>query len=49
MSYADSKSESVSEWLSSAWLCDFMDCNPQGASVHGILQARILERVAILF
>ena len=24
-----------------------MDCSPQGSSVHGILQARILERVAI--
>ena len=24
-------------------LCDAMDCNPQGSSVHGILQARILE------
>ena len=28
-------------------LCDPMDCNPSGSSVHGILQARILERVAI--
>ena len=24
-----------------------MDCNPLGSSVHGILQGRILERVAI--
>ena len=24
-------------------LCDPMDCNPPGFSVHGILQARILE------
>ena len=24
-------------------LCDPMDCNPQGSSVHGILQARILK------
>ena len=24
-----------------------MDCGPPGSSVHGILQARILERVAI--
>ena len=24
-----------------------MDCSPPGSSVHGILQARILERVAI--
>ena len=28
-------------------LCDPMDCNPPGFSVHGILQARILEWVAI--
>ena len=27
-------------------LCDPMDCNPPGYSVHGILQARILEWVA---
>jgi len=26
-----------------------MDCSPPGSSVHGILQARILERVAISF
>ena len=30
-------------------LCDPMDCNPPGPSVHGILQARILEWVAISF
>ena len=30
-------------------LCDPRDCSPQGSSVHGILQARILERVAIPF
>ena len=28
-------------------LCDSMDCNPPGSSVHGIFQAKILERVAI--
>ena len=28
-------------------LCDFMDCSPPGSSVHRILQARILEWVAI--
>ena len=27
--------------------CDPMDCSPPGSSVHGILQARILEWVAI--
>ena len=30
-------------------LCDPMDCSPPGSSVHGILQARILEGVAIPF
>ena len=30
-------------------LCDPMDCNPPGSSVHGILQATILEWVAISF
>ena len=29
--------------------CDPVDCSPQGSSVHGILQARILEWVAISF
>ena len=28
-------------------LCDLMDCRPPGSSVHGILQARILEWVVI--
>ena len=30
-------------------LCDPMDCSPPGSSVHGILQARILDWVAISF
>ena len=30
-------------------LCDTMDCSPPGSSAHGILQARILEWVAIPF
>ena len=30
-------------------LCDPMDCSPWGSSIHGILQARILEWVAIPF
>ena len=30
-------------------LCNPMDCSPPGSSVHGILQARILEWVAIPF
>ena len=29
--------------------CDPIDCSPPGSSVHGILQARILEGVAISF
>ena len=28
-------------------LCDPMDCSPPGSSVHGILQARILEWVVV--
>ena len=34
---------------SSPILCDPMDCSLPGSSVHGILQARILEWVAIPF
>ena len=30
-------------------LCDPMDCSPPGSSVHGILQARVLEWRAISF
>ena len=30
-------------------LCDLMDCSPPGSSVHGILQATILEWVAMSF
>ena len=30
-------------------LCNSMDCSPPGSSVHGILQARILEWVAVVF
>ena len=30
-------------------LCDPMDHNPQGSSIHGISQARKLEWAAILF
>ena len=30
-------------------LCDLMDCSPPGSSVHGILQARILEWVVSPF
>ena len=30
-------------------LCNPMDCSPPGSSLHGILQARLLEWVAIAF
>ena len=30
-------------------LCDPMNCSPPGSSVHGMLQARTLEKVAIPF
>ena len=30
-------------------LCNPMDCSPPGSSVHGILQARTLECIAISF
>ena len=44
------KSERESEVAPSCpTLCDPVDCSPPGSSVHGILQARILEWVAISF
>ena len=44
----------VSEWVSEVaqscpTLCDPVECSPPGSSVHGTLQARILEWVAISF
>ena len=39
----------VSVASASSVLCHPMDCSPPGCSVHGILQARILEGVAISF
>ena len=40
-------------WILRLWscstLCDPMDCSPLGSSVHGTLQARILEWVAMPF
>ena len=35
--------------LSRVQLCDPVDCSPPGSSVHGILQARTLEWVAMPF
>ena len=44
------ESESESEVVQSCpTLCDPVDCSPPGFSIHGILQARILEWVAISF
>ena len=44
-------SEWVSEWSRSSCqtLCDPMDCSLPGSSLHGILQPRVLEWVAISF
>ena len=40
-----------SESVAQLWpiLCNSMDCSPPGSSVHGILQARVLEWIAIPF
>ena len=39
---------SCAQLLESCWtLCDPKDCSPPGSSVHGSLQARILEWVAM--
>ena len=43
------KSENVSRSVISNSYCDPMDCSPPGSSVHGILQARILEWAYISF
>ena len=48
LSFLFQKSESVQS-LTHVRLCDPMDYSPPGSSVHGILQARILEWVAIPF
>ena len=32
-------------WLSHVWLCDPIDPSPPDSSVHGILQARVLEQL----
>ena len=39
----------VVQSLSCVRLSDTMDCSLPGSSVHGILQARVLEWVAIAF
>ena len=35
--------------LSYVWHCDPMDCSPPSSSVHGIIQAKLLEWIAIFF
>ena len=42
----ESESEGAQSCLN---LSDLMDCSPPGSSIHGILQARILEWGAIAF
>ena len=50
LSYQFTVSESESEVAQSCpTLCNPVDCSPSGSSVHGILQARILEWIAISF
>ena len=50
LSGLETENESESEVTQSCLtLCNPMDCSPPGSSVHGILQARILEWVAISF
>ncbi|KAI4548518.1 hypothetical protein MG293_000848 [Ovis ammon polii] len=41
--------ESESEVTQYRTLCDPVDCSPPGSCVHGILQARVLEWVAVSF
>ena len=53
------KFPSIDEWINKTWWvhakslqscptqCNPLDCSPPGSSVHGILQARILEWVAM--
>ena len=38
----------VLEAKSCPTLCDPMDCSPPGSSIHGVLQARIVQWAAIL-
>ena len=38
------RTKSLQSWMT---FCDPVDCSPPGPSVHGVLQARILEWIAI--
>ena len=50
MNWKDGKVKVKSEVAQSRpTLCDPMDCSPPGSSIHRILQAAILEWVAISF
>ena len=53
LTYVIRKAKCYGQWLiiaqTSPTLCDPIDCNPSVSSVHGILQARILEWAAIPF
>ena len=48
-SFNDSHITAAKSLQSCPTLCDRMDSSPPGSSVHGILQARTLEWVAISF
>ena len=48
LNWTEPGDESESE-VAQLTLCNPVDCSPPGSSVHGILQARILEWVAISF
>ena len=45
----EERKEKVLDAQSCPTFCDPMDCNLPGSSVHGILQARVLEWIAIPF
>ena len=47
--YMTSKGKESEVAQSCPTLCDPVDCSPPGSSIHGILQARILDWVAISF
>ena len=46
--FKESAAAAVKSLQSCPTLCDPIDCSPPGSSVPGILQARILEWVAII-
>ena len=48
-SYSVAAAAAAKSLQSCLTLCDSIDCSPPGSSVPGILQARILEWVAISF